>query len=92
MEFCVKVLPECPSLNLVLANVYFEMRLWDKAEAAYAKTLALDPSNVTAANNLGLAYSLQGKNAQARAAFENVLRIHPSHPDAKKALESLPKS
>ena len=61
MEFCVKVLPECSALRLVLANVCFEMRLWDKAVAEYKKTLELDPANVTAATNLALVYKLNPK-------------------------------
>jgi len=92
MEFCIGVLPECAGLHLILANVCFELRQLEQAQAAYNKTLELDPSNVSAAHNLALTYSLQGKTSEARAAYESVLKLNPGHPEAKKALESLPKS
>ena len=91
IEYCVSVLPESAQLRLLLANVLFEMKRWDAAEVEYLKTLALDAQNVTAAYNLALTYALQGKTAQAQPALEKVLTMDPSHAEAKKTLESLPK-
>jgi tetratricopeptide (TPR) repeat protein len=47
------------------------------AAGEYVKILALDPNNIHAHANLGLAYYLQGKLAEAGPEFEAALRLQP---------------
>jgi tetratricopeptide (TPR) repeat protein len=47
------------------------------AAAEYQKILVLDPSNIGAHSNLGLAYYLQGQFALAASEFEKALRRQP---------------
>ena len=49
----------------------------EQAAAEYQKILALDPSNISAHSNLGLANYLQGKFASAAIEFRTALRLKP---------------
>lgn len=50
----------------------------DLAASEYERILALDPNNLSAHSNLGLADYLQGKFAPAAEEFENVLALKPN--------------
>ncbi len=91
MEYCLKQIPECAPLWLILANVCHEMNLFDQAESHYLKAMELEPNNITAPKNLALTYMKQGKLPQAKTAYLKALDISPNDPDVKKALELLPK-
>jgi len=49
----------------------------EQAAAEYQKILALDPDNISAHSNLGLANYLQGKFAPAAIEFRTALRLKP---------------
>lgn len=71
-----KLLAEDPSrrgLNLFLADYHFTRKERDKALAFYEKELALDTSNLVAANNLAWEHGVTGKDlAKARPYLEKL--------------------
>jgi len=56
-----------------------ERNLWDEAIFRWQKVLAVDPSSVSAHNNLAVAYEKKGLWDKARAAYEAALKIDPKN-------------
>ena len=52
---------------------------YEEAMPLYAKAVELDPGNVAAANNLGLALDYLGQHAEAVACFTAILSRKPGH-------------
>ncbi len=50
------------------------------ALTAYQHALAIEPGNVRAEDNLGLAFQVLGNQQQARAAFESAIRMESARP------------
>jgi tetratricopeptide (TPR) repeat protein len=59
------------------ANADLHSQRPDLAAAAYRKILLLDPENIEAHSNLGLAYYIQGDFTRAGEQFETVLHVRP---------------
>ena len=56
-----------------------------EAEAHFAEAIRLDPGNVQAHYNLGLAFSHIGKYEAARAQYAEAIRLQPGDPKAYNA-------
>ncbi|HTW67372.1 MAG TPA: FG-GAP-like repeat-containing protein [Bryobacteraceae bacterium] len=67
--------------NLSLGSAFFQRGYYDEAEASFRTALRNDPSSAEAQYGLGSVYLKQDKNAQARAAFEQTLKLTASYPD-----------
>ena len=63
------------------ATVLFRLGRHDESALAIARTLALEPRHFGALAGLGLVRRAQGRDAEALAAFERGLAVHP-HMDA----------
>lgn len=61
----------------VLARKYHARGQIDKAIGLYQDTLRLDPTNVNAQNNLGVALQQRGKRAEAEAAYRRAIALDP---------------
>ena len=59
---------------------------YPKATVCILRSLSLNPYNINALNNLGVAYASVGKIAEAIQAWENSIRIWPDHMEAHKNL------
>ncbi len=57
-------------LHSALGSTYDQQGLYDKAQAEYAKALALQPDELSVLNNMGMSHALQGNLKEA----ETVLR------------------
>lgn len=60
-------------------------------EQKYVKILSQDPKNIFAYYKLGKLYLEQKNYEDAKAVFEQVLKIEPKNKKAKEALKKLPK-
>lgn len=71
--------------------VYTHQRNLDYRDeiSLWRQTSALDAGNARAWNNLGWAYLLAGRRAEARLAFERTLAIEPDHLQAQRNLRYL---
>jgi tetratricopeptide (TPR) repeat protein len=67
--------------NLSLGSAFFQRGYYDEAEATFQRARRDDPSSAEAQYGLGSVYLKQDKNAQARASFEQVLKLTASYPD-----------
>ena len=54
---------------------------------SYKKSVALDPDNAIAHNNMGLIYIDKRDFESAEREFSEILRIFPNHPTGLKNLE-----
>ena len=68
---------EDPSAWYLLGNLYFSKKRLAEAIACWEKAVLLEPSNVIAHRNLGLAYAREQNFKLASAAYETALRIDP---------------
>ena len=57
--------------------------------ALWSASLAVEPNNHRALNNLGYAYELDGDFVQARRAYEAALKLRPDYAKARINLEGL---
>ncbi len=67
--------------NLSLGSAFFQRGYYDQAEATFQRALRDDPSSAEAQYGLGSVYLKQDKNAEARASFEQVLKLDAGYPD-----------
>jgi Flp pilus assembly protein TadD len=67
--------------NLSLGSAFFQRGYYDQAESAFRIALRDDPSSAEAQYGLGSVYLKQDKNAEARASFEQALKLTASYPD-----------
>jgi len=71
------------ALAIVLGTVTALRNLDYRSEVAlWQASIAADPRNARAWNNLGVAWRTKGDVAQARLAFQRALEIDPAHPQA----------
>ncbi|HEX5432387.1 MAG TPA: tetratricopeptide repeat protein, partial [Bryobacteraceae bacterium] len=54
-----------------------DARQYQEAAALFSKAVSADPKDYSAHFNLGLAYSLLGKDADAITEYKSVLKLHP---------------
>jgi tetratricopeptide (TPR) repeat protein len=76
-----------PDVQTDLGNTYFQRTPpdYDKAIAAYRKTLSIDPKHEKALRNLAAAALFKGDKATAREMIDRLAAVNPNNP----ALESL---
>jgi len=67
--------------NLSLGSAFFQRAYFDQAAASFQLALRDDPSSAEAQYGLGSVYLKQDKNAEARASFEQALKLTASYPD-----------
>jgi adenylate cyclase len=60
-----------------LGNAYRDMDLYDQALIEFKRVIARNPNDLTARLGLASTYALAGRQDEARAEAEEVLRIHP---------------
>ena len=61
---------------------------WNRAESLYKDAITVKPGAVQPHYNLAGLYWKQSRWRDVIHEFESVLKIEPSHPDARKYLES----
>ena len=66
-----------------------EQKNTDQAIEHYRRSLAIAPRNVVARTNLGIALTRMGRLQDARAEFEEALRIMPGYGPAAQNLDVL---
>ena len=69
--------------NLSLGSAFFQRGYFDQAEASFQLALHDDPSSAEAHYGLGSVYLKQDKLPEARASFEQALKLNASYPDTR---------
>ena len=69
--------------NLSLGSAFFERGYFHQAEASFRLALDDDPSSAEAQYGLGSVYLKQEKPSEARASFEQALKLNASYPDTR---------
>uniref|UniRef100_A0A2A4K6I1 dolichyl-phosphate-mannose--protein mannosyltransferase n=2 Tax=Heliothis virescens TaxID=7102 RepID=A0A2A4K6I1_HELVI len=86
-------LPNAPSINFAIANMYGKINRYEEAEAHFLKAIELFNDNVKAIHyaNLGVLYHRWKKYASAEEMYKNALKVDPSFKTARRNLENLRK-
>jgi tetratricopeptide (TPR) repeat protein len=66
---------------LSLGSAFFQRGFYDQAQASFERALRDDPSSAEAQYGIGSVYLKQDKNAEARASFQQALKLTASYPD-----------
>jgi len=61
----------------------------DEALASFREALDTEPTNAAAFRGLGMAYAMQGDDAQALQSYDKYLRLAPAAPDAAEIRQSI---
>ncbi|XP_032517766.2 protein O-mannosyl-transferase TMTC4-like [Danaus plexippus] len=85
--------PEMPSINFAIANIYGKIDNYVEAENYFKKAINLFGDRVQAIHfaNLGVLYHRWKKYELAEAMYKTALKIDPRFPSAKKNLNTLNK-
>ncbi|GEM_PF-2060029 len=89
LEILAAAAPDDPDLLFRLGVALCREGLYNKAVETYTRLLELEPT-ADAYNNLGTCRAGAGDRAGAAAAYEEALRLDPSHDQARSNLEKLP--
>ena len=65
------------------------MHDYDKSAAAFSKAIQADPTSPFVHNNYGNVLKKLGRIAEARAEYQEALRIEPTYKDARANLDAL---
>jgi len=79
LEQQVKETPDDPEAWSHLGHAYFDADEYDKAIAAYTRSLELAPDNPDILTDLGVMYRRSGRPDKAIAAFDQAIRVNPAH-------------
>lgn len=71
--------PKLVRAGMLLGDAYRSIRRFSNAEEVYQKLSVAFPKDVACRVKLGIALRAQSKDAEARAAFEDALRLAPSN-------------
>ena len=74
--------PRSSFLQLLLGSAHARLGQTDAAIACLGKSIALQPGNADAHNNLGFLFANLGRDEEAAAAFRNVIALSPASADA----------
>ncbi len=88
-EKLLKINPKRIDVLNVVAEMNFNLQKFDKSEDYLKRIIKLEKDNVVAQYNLGVVYLMQGKKADARKAWEELIKKDPNSELAKMAKESL---
>lgn len=88
-ESLVKSIPGSFKARLYLANVYFTIGRIPEAVPQYQEALKIEPKNISAMGNLGLAYLESKQYASAMEQFQRMLEIDPNNAFARQRLEQV---
>ena len=69
--------------NLSLASAFFERGYFDQAAAFFRLALRDDPSSAEANYGLGSVYLKQNHTREARASFEQAVKLNATYPDTR---------
>src|SRR5205814_992780 len=83
IEALAEVVPRDARVWMKLGAVFYEQKLWDQAADAFRRAVTLEPSNLRARYFLATTYMDAGKDAEARAELERILRVDPRSIDAR---------
>jgi len=74
-----KALPQHNTLWFLLGTARAQLGQGRAAEQAFRKSLALNPKNAEAQNNLGFALEMQHRTAEAKACYEQAVHLNPDY-------------
>jgi tetratricopeptide (TPR) repeat protein len=93
-EYLRRALDSRPAYPEALNNLgvlYLRTRRRDEAVASFEECIRVAPAFDQSYLNLARVYALEGAPEKARAVLEKLLKQHPDHAQAQKALEQLPR-
>ena len=85
-EMMILADPRAPSLHDDVALLYAQVGDLEGVARHFAESARLRPESATAQYNLGSARMLQGRRAEARAAFERAVALDPGYGNAFRGL------
>jgi tetratricopeptide (TPR) repeat protein len=71
--------PDDADAILLLANLNFDIRNWERARELYSRHLELRPGNPDILTDLGVAYRELGQHQKALELFDQAQRLQPNH-------------
>ena len=71
--------PADAATRIQLANMYFDAERFQEAADWYEQALKIDPKNINASTDLGIAYYYMNQPDRALAQFDKSLAIDPRH-------------
>ena len=66
---------------LSYGSVFFQYGYYDQASTSFQEALHVDPASAEALYGIGSVYLQQDKNAEAKKAFEQTVKLHATYPD-----------
>ena len=89
LQTALKLRPDYPEALNNLGVLYLRTRRRDDAVAKFEECIRVAPAFDQSYLNLARVYSLEGARDKARAVLLDLLKQHPGHAAAQKALEDL---
>ncbi len=87
----IDINPKSFKARLYLANIYFTVGRLSEAIGEYKEALAINPGNVSAVANLGLAYFESKDYTDAREMIEQALKSDPNNQTLRQKLDQINK-
>lgn len=90
LQRALRLRPDYPEALNNLGILYLRTQRRDEAVASFKQCIRVAPAFDQSYLNLARVYAIEGQYAQARRVLEDLLRQHPGHVEARKALDQLP--
>jgi tetratricopeptide (TPR) repeat protein len=86
IQQAIRLAPESASTWAAASRVALAAKNWNAAIAAGRRSLAIDPNNYAALNNLGVALRSSGKGREGTEVLARAARVQPDSPTARRNL------
>ncbi len=90
LQKALKSRPDYPEALNNLGVLYLRTQRRDQAVASFEECIRVAPAFDQSYLNLARVYSLEGAPEKARSVLQQLLKQHPDHPQAQRALAELP--
>ncbi len=90
LQRALKARPNYPEALNNLGVLYLRTQRRDRAVESFEECIRVAPAFDQSYLNLARVYALEGEPGKARVVLQNLLKQHPNHAQAQKALEQLP--
>jgi tetratricopeptide (TPR) repeat protein len=86
IQEAIRLAPDTASTWAAASRVALAAKNWDAAITASRRSLAIDPNNYAALNNLGVALRSSGKGREGTEVLARAARVQPDSPTARRNL------
>ena len=83
----IEVFPDYKEAHSILGNAYFRLQRFEEAANEYQKVKEIDPTDITAFENMGVIFANRGDYTRAIDEWRKVIELNPGREDIQEKIK-----